>query len=357
LLDELLDTRKLYARYDREELRNDLKGRLHVTEGDTERQMDSMRHFKQEQIFRLVAQDLAGALPLETLSDQLSDLADMILDETVRLAWAGLRVKHRDTPRFAVIAYGKLGGKELGYASDLDIIFLYDDTSPDAAEIYAKLAQRINSWISSMTPAGILYETDLRLRPNGSSGLLVSSVEAFEDYQKSQAWVWEHQALTRARFCAGDADIGAAFERIRIEVLRQERDPAALREEVLKMRQKMLDVHTNPSGLFDLKQDRGGIIDVEFIVQYLVLHFSRLHPELTRNAGNLALLRIAGELGLIPCELAEQVRDTYREYRLLQHQMRLQGRAHARIVPAQVEEHAEAVMRLWQVVLSPRIIA
>ncbi|GAO37613.1 glutamine-synthetase adenylyltransferase [Sulfuricella sp. T08] len=353
LLDELLDTRELYARYDREELRNELKGLLHAAEGDTERQMDIMRHFKQAQTFRLVAQDLAGALPLEILSDQLSDLADMILDETLRLAWAGLRVKHRDTPRFAIIAYGKLGGKELGYASDLDIIFLYDDDSPDAAENYAKLAQRINSWISSMTPAGILYETDLRLRPNGASGLLVSSVEAFEDYQKNQAWVWEHQALTRARFCAGDADIGATFERIRIEVLRQVRDPATLREEVLKMRQKMLDAHPNPSGLFDIKHDRNGIIDVEFIVQYLVLNFSRLHPELTRNAGNLALLRIAGEFKLIPAKLAEQVRDTYREYRLLQHQLRLQGGAHARIDPEQTEEHAEAVKQLWQAVFAP----
>ena len=353
LLDELLDTRELYARYDREELRNELKGLLHAAESDTERQMDIMRHFKQAQTFRLVAQDLAGALPLETLSDQLSDLADMILEETLRLAWAGLRVKHRDTPSFAIVAYGKLGGKELGYASDLDIIFLYDDTAPEAPEVYARLAQRINTWISSMTPAGILYETDLRLRPNGASGLLVSSIEAFEGYQKKQAWVWEHQALTRARFCAGDADVGTAFERIRIEVLRQERDPATLREEVLKMRQKMLDAHPNPSGLFDIKHDRGGIIDVEFIVQYLVLNFSRLHPELTRDAGNLALLRLAGELGLIPPELAEQVRDTYREYRLLQHQLRLQGGAHARIDLAQSEEHATAVKRLWQAAFAP----
>ena len=351
LLDELLDSRELYAQYDREKLRNQLKGLLHAAEGDTERQMDIMRHFKQAQTFRLVAQDLAAALPLEILSDQLSDLADMILDETLRLAWAGLRVKHRDTPRFAIVAYGKLGGRELGYASDLDIIFLYDDESPDASEIYAKLAQRINSWISSMTPAGILYETDLRLRPNGASGLLVSSIEAFEGYQKNQAWVWEHQALTRARFCAGDADVGAAFERIRIEVLRQERDAATLREEVLKMRQKMLDAHPNTSSLFDIKHDRGGIIDVEFIVQYLVLNFSRLHPELTKDVGNLALLRIAGELDLIPADLAKQVRDAYREYRLIQHQLRLQGGAHARIDPAQLEEHAEAVKRLWVAVL------
>ncbi|MCL4469886.1 MAG: bifunctional [glutamate--ammonia ligase]-adenylyl-L-tyrosine phosphorylase/[glutamate--ammonia-ligase] adenylyltransferase [Gammaproteobacteria bacterium] len=353
LLDELLDTRELYAKYDREKLRNELKGLLFAAESDTERQMDIMRHFKQAQTFRLVAQDLAGALPLEILSDQLSDLADMILDETLRLAWAGLRVRHRETPRFAVIAYGKLGGKELGYASDLDIIFLYDDEAAEAAEVYARLAQRINSRLSSMTPAGILYETDLRLRPNGASGLLVSSVQAFEEYQKEKAWVWEHQALTRARFCAGDTGVGAAFERIRTEVLRQTRDAAALREEVLQMRQKMLDAHPNPGALFDIKHDRGGIIDVEFIVQYLVLRHAHDHPGLTRNAGNLALLRLAGELKLIPVELAEQVRDTYREYRLLQHQLRLQGSAHARIAPAQVEEHAEAVKRLWQIVLSP----
>ena len=350
LLDELLDTRELYAKPDRDKLRKELEDLLNAATGDTERQMDIMRHFKQAQVFRLVAQDLAGALPLEILSDQLSDLADLILDETIRLAWAGLRVRHRETPRFAVIAYGKLGGKELGYASDLDIIFLYDDNAPEAPEIYARLAQRINTWMSSMTPAGILYETDLRLRPNGASGLLVSSVEAFGEYQQKQAWVWEHQALTRARFSAGDPQVGAAFERIRIEVLRQERGPASLREEILNMRQKMLDAHPNPSKLFDIKHDRGGIIDVEFIVQYLVLRFSHLHPELTRNAGNLALLRIAGELGLIPMELAEQVRDTYREYRLRQHQLRLQGGAHARIDPAQVEEHVEAVNRLWQAV-------
>ncbi|MEN6628826.1 MAG: bifunctional [glutamate--ammonia ligase]-adenylyl-L-tyrosine phosphorylase/[glutamate--ammonia-ligase] adenylyltransferase, partial [Sulfuricella sp.] len=353
LLDELLDTRELYALADREHLRSELVELLNAATGDTERQMDIMRHFKQAQTFRLVAQDLAGILPLEILSDRLSDLADLILDETIRLAWAGLRTKHRDTPRFAIIAYGKLGGKELGYASDLDIIFLYDDDAPDAAEIYARLAQRISTWISSMTAAGILYETDLRLRPNGASGLLVSTVPAFEEYQKKQAWAWEHQALTRARFSAGDADVGAAFERIRIDVLRQQRDAATLREEILNMRQKMLDAHPNPSGLFDIKHDRGGIIDVEFLVQYLVLRFSPIHPELTRDAGNLALLRIAGELGLVPVDQAQQVRDAYREYRLLQHQLRLQGGAHARIEPAQVAGLASAVKQLWQAVLAP----
>ena len=354
LLDELLDTRELYAQPDHDQLRLDLETLLHAAEGDTERHMDIMRHFKQAQVFRLVAQDLAGILPLEILSDHLSELADLILEQTLQLCWHNLRVRHRDDPRFAVIAYGKLGGKELGYASDLDIIFLYDDPAEEAPEIYARLAQRINTWITSLTPAGILYETDLRLRPNGASGLLVSSVEAFTEYQKKQAWVWEHQALTRARFSAGNREVGAAFDKVRCEVLCQPRDPARLREEVVAMRQKMHDAHPNPSGLFDIKHDAGGIVDVEFIVQFLVLRHACDHQELTRNAGNLALLKIAGELDLIPAELAKQVRDAYREYRLLQHQLRLQGGAQARIDPTQVAGHAAAVQQLWEFVLSAK---
>jgi glutamate-ammonia-ligase adenylyltransferase len=191
--------------------------------------MDLMREAHHAQVFRLLAQDLAGLLSVEKLSDHLSELADIMLDLACRLVWRKLLKRHRDAPAFAVVAYGKLGGKELGYASDLDIIFLYDDDHPDAPEIYARLAQRINTWISSATPAGILFQTDLRLRPNGESGLLVSSLEAFRQYQMESAWVWEHQALTRARFSAGDAAIGRAFEAIRIEVLRKPRDLGELR--------------------------------------------------------------------------------------------------------------------------------
>jgi len=312
--------------------------------------MDILRHFKQAQIFRLVAQDLAEILPLERLSDHLSDLADMILDETLRLCWQGLRVRHRDQPRFSIIGYGKLGGKEIGYVSDLDIIFLYDDDAQEAAEVYAKLGQRMNSWLTSLTPAGMLYDTDLRLRPNGASGLLVSSVEAFTQYQHTQAWVWEHQALTRARYCAGDAEIGARFEQIRHEVLIRERDTAALKKEVLEMRQKMLDAHPNNSGQFDLKHDRGGIIDVEFTVQYLVLAHAHKHPELTRNIGNLALLSLAAELGLISVEQAESARDAYRHFRQWQHALRLQSSEYARITAEQAAPFVAGVKALWQTV-------
>jgi glutamate-ammonia-ligase adenylyltransferase len=348
LLDELLDTRLLYAAPDWPALQSELAAQMQALDGDTERQMDAMRQFRQRVTFHLLAQDLAGVLPLETLSDHLSDLAGLILDATLPLAWAGVRKRHLDVPRFAIIGYGKLGGRELGYASDLDMVFLYDDDAPDAAEHYARLAQRINTWLGSTTSAGVLYETDLRLRPDGASGMLVSSIAAFTEYQQTHAWTWEHQALTRARFVAGDASVGEAFERIRCAILTQPRDVTALREEIRVMRQKMHDGHPNRTALFDLKHDSGGIVDVEFMVQYLVLAHAATHPQLTRNSGNLALLKAAAELGLIPADAAEAVRDAYRTFRRLQHALRLQSAQTARVEPASVAEPAAAVRQLWQ---------
>lgn len=354
LLDELLDTRVLYTPPDWTTLRAELAAQIQALEGDTERQMDAMRHFRQRVTFHLLAQDLAGVLPLEKLSDYLSDLAALILEATLPLAWAGVRNRHCETPHFAIIGYGKLGGRELGYASDLDMVFLYQDDAPDAAEHYARLAQRINTWLSSTTGAGVLYETDLRLRPDGASGLLVSSVEAFSDYQRNHAWTWEHQALTRARFVAGDAAVGALFEPIRRDILTLPRDLAQLRADVLMMRQKMHDGHPNHSKLFDIKHDAGGIIDVEFIVQYLVLAYSSAHAELTANAGNLALLKMAAELGLIAAAPAEAVRDAYRQFRQLQHSLRLQGADAARVDMATITAHADAVKTLWAQVFGPK---
>lgn len=350
LLDELLDARQLEAEPDWAAFRAQLAQELDEHEPDIERQMDMMREAHHAQVFRLLALDLAGQLALERLSDHLSALADIMLDLALRLTWRKLAKRHRETPAFAVIAYGKLGGKELGYASDLDIIFLFEDEASEAPEIYARLAQRINTWISSTTPAGILFQTDLRLRPNGESGLLVSSVEAFRKYQMESAWVWEHQALTRARFSAGDAAIGRTFEAIRIEVLRKPRDLAELRREVIAMREKMADTHANKSALFDIKHDRGGLIDVEFIVQYLVLGHAHAHAELTGNLGNLALLRIAADLGLIPPALAERVRDAYRRYRTLQHSLRLNDAQYARIEQTELAQEIEDVLELWRTV-------
>jgi glutamate-ammonia-ligase adenylyltransferase len=265
------------------------------------------------------------------------------------VVWRKVKIRHREAPRFAVIAYGKHGGKELGYVSDLDIVFLYDDDAPEAAEVYTRLAQRMNTWLSSQTASGILFETDLRLRPNGDAGMLATSLEAFRKYQLESAWVWEHQALTRARFAAGDKALGEAFEQIRCEVLRLPRDLDSLRTDVLAMRQKMRDAHSGKSLFFHLKHDSGGLVDVEFLIQYLVLGYSHAHPELTGNLGNIALLRIAGELGLIPAELATRCGDTYRLLRKLQHRQRLNGQPSC-VAPDIVREAREPVEALWKLV-------
>jgi len=352
LLDELLDDRVLYAAPDWPAFGQALREQVAAYAGDTEAQMIVLRELHQAQVFRLLAQDLAGQLSVERLADHLSAAADAVLRICLETAWAGLRDRHRvDAPRFAVISYGKQGGKELGYASDLDIIFLYDDDDERAAEVYARLAQRVNNWLTTHTAAGVLFATDLRLRPSGASGLLVSSLAAFEQYQEKSAWTWEHQALTRARFCAGDASVGAAFEAIRGRILRRRRDPAALARDVLEMREKMHAAHPNRSKLFDLKHDRGGMIDLEFIVQTLVLAHAHAHPELVGNLGNIALLGIAGRLGLIAPALAERCQSAYRDFRRLQHALRLEGAQYARVEPASVEADVAAVRELWAAVL------
>ncbi len=353
LLDELLDPRLLDAMSDWAGFRAQLTARMEELEPDTEQQMDTLRELHHAQVFRLLTQDVAGLLTVEKLADHLSELADILLDAAIRRAWLKMPKRHRDLPKFAVISYGKLGGKELGYASDLDLVFLFDDPAPEAGENYGRLGTRLNTWLSAQTSAGQLFETDLRLRPNGDSGLVASSMEAFRKYQLESAWVWEHQALTRARFSAGDRVVGDAFERIRCEVLRQKRDLASLREEVLAMRQKMLDAHGTRGDqretVFDLKHDPGGLVDVEFVVQYLVLGYSHQHAELTGNLGNIALLKIAAGLGLIPPDLAETVRNAYRDYRRMQHELRLNA-ARARVAPDLVQQRVDAVRKLWRIV-------
>jgi glutamate-ammonia-ligase adenylyltransferase len=352
LLDELIAPQSLMSVPDWTQLAAQLRDELDAHPGDTEAQMDALRRFKQVQTLRLLAQDVAGRLTLEALSDHLSDLAGTLLAETLDRCWAGLKSHHRDAPRFAIIGYGKLGGRELGYASDLDLVFLYDDADERAQEIYARLTQRINTWLGTLTPAGILYETDLRLRPDGAAGLLVSSVEAFRDYQLHHAWTWEHQALTRARFVCGDAAIGAAFEALRREVLCAARDAGKLREEVLAMREKMHAGHVNNSELFDLKHDGGGIVDVEFCVQYLVLRHSAAHPELADNVGNIALLLRAGTAGLVPAELAQAAADAYRELRRRQHAIKLSGAEYARVPLADVASVRDTVKAVWRQVMA-----
>jgi len=347
LLDELLDTQTLYDAPDFTAMQAELTKKMHALTGDTEAQMDTMRHFKNAAVMRFAAQDIGGLLALETLSDYLSALAELILQVSLRVIWPTLKFKHQETPQFAIIGYGKLGGKELGYVSDLDIIFLYDDAHPDASDNYARFAQRINNWFNSLTNAGLLYETDLQLRPDGNSGLLVSSVDAFEEYQLRKAWVWEHQAISRARFVAGDAQVGQRFSAIRDNVLMQVRDPKILMQEVTQMREKMRASHPSKPDLFDVKHDKGGIIDVEFMVQYMVLLHAHAHPQLLGNIGNIGLLHLLAELGMVDAMLAEDVASAYRTYRKIIHSEKLQAKD-AKVPLIEIEPHQTAVVTLWQ---------
>jgi glutamate-ammonia-ligase adenylyltransferase len=223
--------------------------------------------------------------------------------------------------------------------------------------VYLLFARRLMTWLSTLTSSGKLFEIDLRLRPDGNAGLLVSPFEAFARYQRNEdghgAWPWEHQALTRARYSAGDREIGERFEAERIRILMQLRDKQKLCADVLAMRVRMLDGHPNPTALFDVKHDSGGMVDVEFIVQFLVLAHAHEHAELVRNAGNIALLQMAGQLQLIDASLAREVADAYRTFRSIQHRLRLNGAERARVVREEVEREAAAVTRLWNSVFTP----
>ena len=352
LLDELLDQRLLESATDFNAYRDELDRALAEAHGDTETEMNILREMHHAQLFRLLVQDLAGLHSLERISDFLTELADIIVDRTIKLTWQKLTKRHTETPHFAVIGYGKLGGKELGYGSDLDVVYLFDDPDPDAAQTYMRLGQRLTTWLSSQTSSGIVYEIDTRLRPNGESGMLAISLDGFRDYEEKSAWIWEHQALTRARFVAGDAALGERFEALRKNILCQPRDIPHLRQEVINMRQKMFDAHgAIKPDVFDLKQDPGGIIDVEFIVQYLILAHAHTYPNLTENLGNIALLKRAAEHGLIDKTLSDAAQQAYRSYRCLQHANRLNDDPKARLpISPELQAQIDAVLRLKQTV-------
>ena len=336
-----------------------------MAEGDgSEQAMDILRVTHHNETFITLLADLGigvqKALPVERVSDHLSTLADLILQTTFERIWPGVAKKFelpaQANPPFAVISYGKLGGKELGYASDLDIIFLFQAEESDyaAQEIYALLAKRMINWLTAFTSTGSLFEIDTRLRPNGSAGFLVTNADAFKKYQLREsdnaAWVWEHQALTRARFSAGNAGIGSFFESVRSEVLTQQRNIEQLRAEILEMRHKVHAGHPNGNSEFDLKHDAGGMVDIEFIVQFLVLAYAYKHSQLIGNLGNIALLHIAGDVGLITSDAAQSVSDAYRLLRVRQHRLRLDGAEKTRI---NLEDEPEltfardAVQALW----------
>ena len=330
----------------------------------SEQAMDILRVTHHNETFITLLADLGigiqNALPVERVSDHLSSLADLILQTTFERVWPSVAKKFtlpsEAIPPFAVISYGKLGGKELGYASDLDLVFLYQNEESDyaAQEIYALLAKRMINWLTAFTSTGSLFEIDTRLRPNGSAGFLVTNAQAFKKYQMREgdnaAWVWEHQALTRARFSAGNRDVGIFFDTVRSEVLSQARDIEYLRLEILEMRRKVHAGHPNTNIEFDLKHDDGGMVDIEFIVQFLVLAYAHQYPQLIDNLGNIALLRIAGDVGLISIETGQSVGDAYRLLRARQHRLRLDGVEKTRINLAQEPEIVvarAAVQALW----------
>jgi glutamate-ammonia-ligase adenylyltransferase len=268
-----------------------------------------------------------------------------------------LKNRHRETPRLAVIAYGKLGGKELGYGSDLDVVFLYDDSDeadPDRAQdVYGAFVRKLITWLTLRTPAGQLFDIDTALRPNGNSGLLVTSIAAFERYQEGRgsntAWTWEHQALTRARFCAGAADVAPRFEAVRSKVLGAARDASALAREVVAMRERVRAAHPVRAGRFDVKHSRGGMMDAEFAVQHLVLAHAHQHPELIANVGNIALLQRAEARGLLPAGVGQAAAQAYRELRRAQHRARLDEQPTQFAPETLVREH-DAIVALWQAV-------
>ncbi len=357
LLDDLIDSRSLASDVDYAAWRNELCDALQHTGDDTERGMDAVRHFQQGETFRLLLKDVAGALSVETLSDHLSALADVVVEQTLQHLMQ--QAKLPDDARIAVIAYGRWGGKELGYASDLDLIFLMPDAATEHRDALTRIAQRLQSWMTTLTAAGRAYEVDARLRPDGQAGLLLTNVSAFAQYQREKAWTWEHQALTRARFAAGDADVGAAFERIRDDILATPRDWSKLRADVLEMRQRLAKerVNKNADAFFDLKHDRGGLVDMEFAVQTLVLRHSEKHPSLRANHGNIALAIRAGELGLLDAAgtsgaaLAVAAANAYRQLRARQHAVRLQaphGELRAQIPLTESKAFSGPVREFWE---------
>ncbi|MGZ5569914.1 MAG: bifunctional [glutamate--ammonia ligase]-adenylyl-L-tyrosine phosphorylase/[glutamate--ammonia-ligase] adenylyltransferase [Usitatibacter sp.] len=357
LLDELTRTAASFTATDWKAERIGLAAECAAMAGDVERLLDHLRHYKQRQMLRFTIADIEGELPVMALSDELSALADLILDVTVDEAAASLGFERRGSPSalgegplpviagFSVVGYGKLGGKELGYGSDLDVIFLYDESMGAQAERLARVAQRVNTWMTSHTAAGVLYETDLRLRPDGASGLLVSSIAAFREYQLKRAWTWEHQALTRARACAGDAALGERFEQLRDEILAQPRDREKLFDEIRAMRQKMRAESKADAG--DLKHVEGGIIDLEFAVQALVLAYGPRHPTLRENKGNHTLLKRAAQLQLIDADRAGAAADAYLAMRKRSHEAALNDEERVRIAPGELESERDAVKRLW----------
>jgi glutamate-ammonia-ligase adenylyltransferase len=357
VIDELADPLLLQARFDREAFIADLldreQGWARSGQADEEALLDTLRRAHHAEVFRTLVRDVEGRISVEQVADDLSLLADAVLQVAIQWAWARFGKAHRPQPRLAVIAYGKLGGKELGYGGDLDVVFVFDDDDENAAEIYGAFVRRLITWLTLRTAAGELFDIDTALRPNGNSGLLVTSLAHFEAYQTGRgsntAWTWEHQAITRARFCAGDAGLAERCENVRRQVLTAPRDAEALKREVQAMREKVRAARPVREGLFDVKHSEGGMMDAEFALQTLVLANGAGHPELLDNLGNIALLQRCESVGLLPVGVGVAAANAYRELRKVQHRARLDEQSTALDVEAAapLAVHREAVRALW----------
>ena len=358
VIDELASHQLFEDRFDPVQFESELEARrvsLAATgEDDDEALLDLLRRATHAETFRTLARDVEGVLSVEQVADDLSALADSVLRVTGRWCWQRLKQRHRDEPRHAIIGYGKLGGKELGYGSDLDIVFVYEDDDERAPEAYSAFVRKLINWLTVKTGEGDLYEIDTALRPNGNSGLLITTFDAFADYQQQRgsntAWTWEHQAITRARCVLGAPELAARFDAVREAVMSAPRDRSALKEEIRSMRERMREAQHLREGRFDIKHSPGGMIDVEFIVQFLVLSACAEHPELRGNVGNIALLQRAEAAGMLPPGMGEAAAAAYRELRHLQHRARL-DESSTQFDPAPLQPHIDAVLALWNQVL------
>ena len=358
VIDELANADMLDERFEPVEFEHELEHRraslATTSEDDDEALLNLLRRAHHAEVFRTLARDVEGRLTVEQVADDLSALAEAVLRVTTRWCWSRLNKKHRDSPQFAIIAYGKLGGKELGYGSDLDIVFVYEDEDERASEVYASLVRKLINWLTVKTGEGDLYEIDTALRPNGNSGLLVTSFDAYANYQQQRgsntAWTWEHQAMTRARFVLGDDRLRQRFDAIRKAVITAPRNAANLKNEIIAMRNRVRAAHPVKGEHFDVKHSPGGMIDIEFITQYLVLCNASAHEELIANAGNIALLERAEAIGLLPRGVGHGAADAYRELRRVQHQARLNEEP-THVELSELGTQRDAVLLLWETML------
>jgi glutamate-ammonia-ligase adenylyltransferase len=357
VIDELAGGDVLKQRFVAADFEAELQARrtalVRTGEDDEENLLNLLRRAHHAEVFRTLARDVEGNLTVEQVADDLSAMADSVLRVTAEWCWSCLKNRHRDVPQFAIIAYGKLGGKELGYGSDLDIVFVYEDADERAQEVYAGFVRKLINWLTVKTAEGDLFEIDTALRPNGNSGLLVTTFAAYADYQQQRgsnaAWTWEHQAMTRARFVMGNELMHQRFDQVRHAVIGAPRDPQLLRQEIVGMRNRVRTAHPIKSGFFDVKHSPGAMVDAEFAVQYLVLIHTAAHPELADNVGNIALLQRAEQVGLLPQGVGLAAATAYRSLRRVQHKARLNEE------PTQVEgsflkPEQAAVLALWKAV-------